>query len=52
MSSMKAQWKSKKMIASMIINRVYVYENYHLEFEFNIDFEQFELGLDGDVKKL
>lgn len=36
----------KKMIASMIINRVYVYENYRLEFEFNIDFEQFELGLD------
>lgn len=36
----------KKMIANMIINRVYVYENYRLEFEFNIDFEQFELGLD------
>lgn len=39
----------KKMIASMIINRVYVYENYQLEFEFNIDFEQFELGLDRDI---
>ncbi len=37
----------KKMIASMIIHRVYVYENYCLEFEFNIDFEQFELGLDS-----
>lgn len=36
----------KKMIASMIINRVYVYATYQLEFEFNIDFEQFELGLD------
>lgn len=36
----------KKMIANMIIHRVYVYENYRLEFEFNIDFEQFELGLD------
>ena len=35
----------KKMIASMIINRVYVYEGYRLEFEFNINFEQFELGL-------
>ena len=34
------------MIASMIIHRVYVYENYRLELEFNIDFEQFELGLD------
>ena len=39
----------KKMIASMIINRVYVYKNYRLEFEFNIDFEQFELGLDRDI---
>ena len=39
----------KKMIASMIINRVYVYKNYRLEFEFNIDFEQFELGLEGYV---
>ncbi len=39
----------KKMIASMIIHRVYVYENYRLEFEFNIDFEQFELGLDNHV---
>lgn len=39
----------KKMIASMIINRVYVYENYQLEFEFNIDFEQFEWGLDRDI---
>lgn len=37
----------KKMIASMIINRVYVYENYQLEIEFNMDFEQFELGLDN-----
>ncbi len=36
----------KKMIASMIIHRVYVYENYRLEFEFNIDFEQFELELE------
>ena len=39
----------KKMIASMIIHRVYVYENYCLEFEFNIDFEQFELGLDRSI---
>ena len=37
------------MIASMIIHRVYVYENYRLEFEFNIDFEQFELGLDRGI---
>ena len=37
----------KKMIASALINRVYVYANYRLEFEFNIDFEQFELGLDS-----
>lgn len=38
------------MIASMIINRVYVYENYRLEFKFNINFEQFEMGLDGHVQ--
>lgn len=38
--------ETKKMIASTIINRVYVYENYQLEFEFNIDFEQFELGME------
>ncbi len=37
----------KKMIANMIINRVYVYENYRLEFEFNIDFKQFKLGVDN-----
>lgn len=35
------------MIANMIINRVYVYENYRLEFEFNIDFKQFKLGVDN-----
>ena len=37
----------KKMIASAFINRIYMYANYRLEFEFNIDFEQFELGLDS-----
>ncbi len=31
--------ETKKQIASMIINRVYVYEGYRLEFEFNINFE-------------
>lgn len=29
--------ETKKQIASMIINRVYVYEGYRLEFEFNIN---------------
>lgn len=31
--------EAKKQIASMIINKVYVYEGYRLEFEFNINFE-------------
>lgn len=31
--------ETKKQIASMIINKVYVYEGYRLEFEFNINFE-------------
>ena len=29
--------ETKKQIASMIINRVYVYEGYRLEFEFNVN---------------
>ncbi|RJE46679.1 MULTISPECIES: recombinase family protein [unclassified Dehalobacter] len=36
----------KKMIAGHIIKRVYVYSDYRLHFEFNINFAQFDLGLD------
>lgn len=36
----------KKMVTSYIIKRVYVYSDYQLKVEFNIDLDQFELGLD------
>jgi hypothetical protein len=36
----------KKMIAGYIIKRVYVCSDYKLHFEFNINFAQFDLGLD------
>lgn len=37
---------TKKMIAGYIINKVYVYAGYQFHFEFNINFAQFNLGLD------
>ena len=37
----------KKMIAGYIIKRVDVYSDYHLHVEFNMNFAQFELGLDA-----
>lgn len=36
----------KKMIAGYLIKRVYVYEDYRLRIEFNMNFEQFNLGID------
>lgn len=36
----------KKMIAGYIINRVDVYSDYRLHIAFNMNFEQFELGLE------
>lgn len=36
----------KKMVAGYIIKRVYVYSGYQLRVEFNIDLDQFELGLE------
>lgn len=36
----------KKMVASYLIKRIYVYSDYQLRVEFNIDFDQFELGLE------
>ena len=40
----------KKMVASNIIKRIYVYSDYQLRIEFNINLEQFELGLDIPVQ--
>lgn len=36
----------KKMIAGYLIKRVSVYEGYRLRIEFNMNFEQFNLGID------
>ncbi len=36
----------KKMVAGYLIKKVCVYSNYRLHIEFNINFAQFELGLD------
>ncbi|MBD5134300.1 MAG: recombinase family protein [Clostridiales bacterium] len=37
---------TKKMVAGYLIRRIDVYANYRLHIEFNINFAQFELGLD------
>lgn len=39
----ESSMETKKQIASMIINRVYVYEGYRMEFEFNINFENIDI---------
>lgn len=36
----------KKMIIGYLINRIEVYRDYKLHIDFNIDFEQFSLGMD------
>ena len=41
-----ASTESKKMIVSCLIRRVEVYRDYRLHIDFNIDFEQFKLGID------
>ncbi len=41
-----ASMEAKKMIVSCLIRRVDVYRGYRLHIEFNIDFEQYEHGLD------
>ena len=37
----------KKMIAGYIIKRVYVYQDYRLRFELNMDIAQFNMGIDA-----
>ena len=34
------------MIVSCLIRRVEVYQDYRLHIDFNIDFEQFSMGMD------
>ena len=38
--------EAKKMIVNCLIKRVEAYRNYKLHIDFNIDFEQFSMGLD------
>ena len=37
---------TKKMVAGYLIKRIDVYTDYRLHIEFNINFAQFELGID------
>ena len=41
-----ASIEAKKMIVNCLIKRVDVYRDYKLHIDFNIDFEQFSMGLD------
>lgn len=41
-----ASFEAKKMIVNCLIGRVEVYRDYKLHIDFNIDFDQFSLGLD------
>ena len=41
---------AKKMIVNCLIKRVEVYRDYKLHIDFNIDFEQFSLGMNiGEI---
>ena len=42
----EASFEKKKMIVNCLIKRVEVSRGYKLKVEFNIDFEQFMVGLD------
>ena len=41
-----ASMEAKKMIVNCLINRVEVYRDYKLHIDFNIDLEQFSMGMD------
>ncbi len=41
-----ASTEAKKMIVNCLIKRVDVYRDYKLHIDFNIDFEQFSMGMD------
>ena len=40
-----ASMEAKKMIVNCLIKRVEVYRDYKLHIDFNIDFEQFSMGM-------
>ncbi|MGE4276488.1 MAG: hypothetical protein AB7E30_04825 [Lawsonibacter sp.] len=41
-----ASLEAKKMIVNCLIKRIEVYRDYKLHIDFNIDFEQFSMGMD------
>ena len=41
-----ASIEMKKMIVSCLIKRIDVYRDYRVHIDFNIDFDQFQFGLD------
>ncbi len=44
-----ASLEAKKMIVNCLVKRIEVYRDYKLHIGFNIDFEQFSLGLDMEA---
>lgn len=44
-----ANLEAKKMIVNCLIKRIEVYRDYKLHIDFNIDLEQFSLGMDVTV---
>jgi len=44
-----ASLEAKKMIVNCLIKRIEVFRDYKLHIDFNIDFEQFSLGLDMEA---
>ena len=41
-----ARMAAKKMIVNCLLNRVEVYRDYKLQIDFNMDVEQFSMGMD------
>ena len=46
-----ASIETKKMIVSCLIKRIDVFRDYRVHIEFNIDFDQFQFGLDLSRKE-
>ena len=47
----RANIETKKMIVNSLIKRIDVYRSYRVHVEFNIDFDQFQFGLDLNRKE-
>ena len=46
-----ASIETKKMIVNCLIKRIDVYRDYRVHIDFNIDFDQFQFGLDLNRKE-